>query len=259
MPSRVAALVLLAALVAGQDTYGGYTGRWAVVDATAYSPHDAVDSGHWSTRDRITATAKDWRHHPYGIAVPMAKDESGRRCVPLFVPYGTKLIIPRGFGYLDRFQSDDRVFEADDTGGRISQLTEAAVVRDGERAVPVVDLRFRSSADALRWAGPEGRRRLLVFVVEGQAEDPPPVVLPAPAPGLSAEQEQRWQAQTEQLCEAARFWEERARERIRVQQILDWVTSILLVILLVVAVVAAWRSTHKVVRRHRVRAWRAQR
>ena len=169
-------LILLVALILrchGQDVpdvYMGWVGKWVVVDATAYSPHDPHDGDHWSSQDHVTAAMRDWRINPYGIAVPMRADASGRRNVPAFVPYGTKIIIPRGYGYLDRLFPTDRIFEADDTGGRISTLTAQA--RDG---VPVIDLRFKESRDALRWAGPDGRRRLLVFVVHGPYVPPQPV------------------------------------------------------------------------------------
>lgn len=162
-------LVVLALWCHGQDTYQGHVGRWVIVDATAYTPHDVGDSHHWSTQDTHTASMRDWRHHPHGVAVPMGKDARGKRTEPLLVPYGTRMIIPRGYGYLDRLRANDRVFVADDTGGRISILTEQA--RDG---VPVIDLRFQSEQDAIRWAGPTGRRRLMVFIVEGEVPPPPP-------------------------------------------------------------------------------------
>lgn len=147
-------LCLLGVITAG-DTYAGYSGTWVVVRATAYSPHDEVDGHHWSSKDTITATGRDWRTHPYGIAV--ARNEQG---VP-WVPYGTKIIVPRGFGYLDNSKPDvkDRVFQVDDTGGALR-------TKSRKWNMTVIDLRYMDSPDAAKFGGLLGYKDIMVFVIQ---------------------------------------------------------------------------------------------
>lgn len=140
-------------LRAGQSVYMGFVGRWRKVTATAYSPHDPIDHDHWSSKDNITATGVDWREEPYGIAVPY---RSGR---PLFVPYGTRIIVPAETGYVSKTRSVDRIFVADDTGGGITRKTR----RSG---TVFIDLRFKTTAGAVKWVGPAGSRKIEVFIIE---------------------------------------------------------------------------------------------
>lgn len=136
--------------------YQGHKGRWVDVRATAYSPHDAVDSEYhatkgkwrWKTADGTT----DVRKVPYGVAVPRIDGEP-------WLPYGSRVIIPAGHGYVDRSRRQDRVFSVDDTGGRISQRTR----KDG---IIYLDLRWKHTESALQWAGPLGYRTLRIFVIE---------------------------------------------------------------------------------------------
>lgn len=133
-------------------------GRWLTVRATAYSPHDAIDgSYHASKGERwrwITADGRtDVRQKPYGIAVPRLV--GGR---PAW-PYGTRVLIPAGQGYLDQSQPNDRFFTVDDTGGAIRGKTENSGVLH-------IDLRFRSESSAKAFGGAKGWRELRVMVLE---------------------------------------------------------------------------------------------
>lgn len=133
-------------------------GRWITVRATAYSPHDAVDGSYHATKGErwrwITADARtDVRTTPYGIAVPRL---AGGR--PAW-PYGTRVLIPSGQGYLDSTRADDRVFTVDDTGGAIHGKTDRSGVLH-------IDLRFRSESSARQFAGAKGWREMRVFVLE---------------------------------------------------------------------------------------------
>lgn len=135
-------------------------GYWLDVRATAYSPHDAVDGHYRATKGawlHITADGRtDVRSTPYGIAVPRVNRNG--RLAPL-LPYGTRIIIPTGYGYLDRSRPDARTFTVDDTGGGIT-------IKTRKQGIPYVDLRFKSSASAQAWAGPQGYRCIRVFVLE---------------------------------------------------------------------------------------------
>ena len=133
-------------------------GRWVTVRATAYSPHDAGDGIYHETKGErwrwITADGRtDVRETPYGIAVPRL---AGGR--PAW-PYGTRVLIPAGQGYLDKGRPEERIFTVDDTGGGIRGKTE----RSGALHI---DLRFRSEASALAFAGPKGWRQMRVLVLE---------------------------------------------------------------------------------------------
>lgn len=144
-------------LGAGEE-YAGYEGRWVEVVATAYSPHDAVDGDYHATKgDRwryITADAKtDVRKVPYGIAVP----NFGLKNTPV-IPYGTKVIIPAGQGYLDGSRPTDRVFPVDDTGSGISRKT----LRTGKTHI---DLRYMHTEWALKWQ----TKAIKMFIITGPA------------------------------------------------------------------------------------------
>lgn len=132
-------------------------GRWISVRATAYSPHDAIDGEyHASKGDRwrwITADGRtDVRKRPYGVAVPRLH---GRRPA---LPFGTRMIIPAGQGYLDQSRPDERIFVVDDSGAAIRNKTLASGVLH-------LDLRYRSEAAARAFGGALGWRELQVFVL----------------------------------------------------------------------------------------------
>lgn len=133
-------------------------GRWLTVRATAYSPHDAVDGHYHATKGErwrwITADGRtDVRTKPYGIAVPRL---AGGR--PAW-PYGTRVLIPAGQGYLDQSMANERIFTVDDTGGAIRGKTERSGVLH-------IDLRFRSESSAKAFGGDAGWRELRVMVLE---------------------------------------------------------------------------------------------
>jgi len=134
-------------------------GRWLTVRATAYSPHDTIDGSYHATKGErwrwITADGRtDVRRNPYGIAVPRL---AGSR--PAW-PYGTRVLIPAGQGYLDQSQPDERIFAVDDSGGAIRGKTERSGVLH-------IDLRFRSESSARQFGGDLGWRELRVFVIDG--------------------------------------------------------------------------------------------
>jgi 3D (Asp-Asp-Asp) domain-containing protein len=133
-------------------------GRWLTVRATAYSPHDSLDGSYHATKGErwrwITADGQtDVRKQPYGIAVPRLT--AGR---PAW-PYGTRVLIPTGQGYLDQSRPDERLFTVDDTGGAIRGKTERSGVLH-------IDLRFRTESSARAFGGDAGWRELRVMVLE---------------------------------------------------------------------------------------------
>lgn len=133
-------------------------GRWLTVRATAYSPHDAIDGSYHATKGErwrwITADGRtDVRKQPYGIAVPRL---AGGR--PAW-PYGTRVLIPAGQGYLDQSEPVDRFFTVDDSGGAIRGRTESSGILH-------IDLRFRSESSAKAFGGAAGWRELRVMVLE---------------------------------------------------------------------------------------------
>lgn len=154
-----------------------HSGRWITVRATAYSPHDTLDGEYHASKGArwrwITADGRtDVREQPYGVAVPRL---DGRRPA---LPFGTRIIIPVGQGYLDQSRRDDRIFVVDDSGGAIRAKTIASGILH-------LDLRYRSEAAARTFGGALGWRELQVFVIadEPRAESiraPDPI----PAPGL---------------------------------------------------------------------------
>ena len=93
------------------------------------------------------------RTKPYGIAVPRL---AGGR--PAW-PYGTRVLIPAGQGYLDQSMANERIFTVDDTGGAIRGKTERSGVLH-------IDLRFRSESSAKAFGGDAGWRELRVMVLE---------------------------------------------------------------------------------------------
>ena len=134
-------------------------GRWLTVRATGYSPHDAIDGAYHASKGErwrwITADGRtDVREWPYGIAVPRL---AGGR--PAW-PYGTRVLIPAGQGYLDQSRTGERIFTVDDTGGAIRRRTD-------ESGILHLDLRFRSESGARAFGGDRGWRELRVFVLDG--------------------------------------------------------------------------------------------
>lgn len=162
-----ALLLLLAALAPAEDQLMGYTGHWVEAVATAYSPHDRLDAAYRATKGRdlhMTAgRVSDVRRVPYGVAAPQAVDG-------LSLPLRTRVIIPRGYGYLDRTPGHDadgpgRVFLVDDTGGAITARTRAT----GRMHL---DLRYRTESSALSF-NRTGHMDLRVFVITGLAPSEP--------------------------------------------------------------------------------------
>lgn len=97
---------------------------------TAYTPYDALDADHWSTKDFVTATNKDWRVYPYGVATD-----------PKALPFGTRVVIP---GYMDVSYPQES-WSVDDTGGRMRKNWR-------ERDIIHLDLRYQTQASAREWA-----------------------------------------------------------------------------------------------------------
>lgn len=118
--------------------------EWIEINATAYSPFDEIDAGYHKEHPSFnTADGTDWRKEPYGIAA----DSNS-------LPYGTKIYIPRGNGYLDESGPENRIFTVDDTG---------ATVRNNTRKTGQVfiDLRYKTPYSALRY----GRKSFYVYVI----------------------------------------------------------------------------------------------
>lgn len=130
-------------------------GRWITVIATAYSPKDAIDSHNKNCQDDFTASMNRLSTHPYGIAIPMAKNSEDRSCVPIIASYGQSIYIPIGYGYLDKSRRTNRVFEADDTGGKINTRTRVT-------GIPHIDLRFEDESSAKKF----GKKEILIFVYD---------------------------------------------------------------------------------------------
>lgn len=132
-------------------------GYWVRAVVTAYSPHDAIDSDYHLTKGKDrwhTAAMVDVRERPHGIAVP--HDGRGK---PL-IPYGSRIFIPQGNGYLDVSRSDNRWFPADDTGGAITRMTKAT-------GVIHLDLRYRTEYSALRF----GKQEIDVYILTSGSDD----------------------------------------------------------------------------------------
>lgn len=110
---------------------------WIRATVTGYSPHDAIDSGHASTRDTKTATMRDWRTHPYGIAAD-----------PRILPYGTHIQVP---GYLEKSEPNT-AWEVDDTGGGMR--------RSWRRGIVHIDVRFKTEHSARKF----GKKDISVLV-----------------------------------------------------------------------------------------------
>ena len=172
MLNLIAAMCFMAALAATDvlDTAEGrWEGHWIEVAATAYTPTNAIDSVYhaakgtrwrWILADGHTNAKRT----PYGVAVKLTQGGDGRWRPAL--PFGTRLYVPVGSGYLDRSRPESRVFPIDD--GSASSQYDAHV--DGRMHI---DLRWIDTGDAIRWSGDEGHRMLRVFVIERDAPLPP--------------------------------------------------------------------------------------
>jgi 3D (Asp-Asp-Asp) domain-containing protein len=128
-------------------------GHWVEVTATAYSPLDQFTRDDEGNPDRLTANQTSSIAHPYGIAVPRVRGSDGI-WRPLW-PYGTRVYVPAGHGYLDQSGPADRIFIADDTGGLITGNT----ARTGDVHI---DLRYRSVSSAERF----GSKRIWIYVLD---------------------------------------------------------------------------------------------
>lgn len=141
--------------------YMGFTGRWVQVCATAYTPTNAIDGAYhatkgayrWKTADGRT----DVRKIPYGIAVPQQRRSDNKK-IPEW-DFGTEIIIPAGYGYLDNIRKDERVFPVDDT-------SESSLFFHSKQGCLHIDVRFVDTRDAIKWAGPLGYRFISVFVID---------------------------------------------------------------------------------------------
>ncbi len=170
-------ILLLLALFLGVDSlstadeYLGHVGRWVTVEASAYTPTDVYTKDDQRNPGRKTATGADTRlrQNWYGVAAPQQRaGVPSWNCLPL----RSKVIIPRGQGYLDHdtnFQDDaQRTFPVDDTGGIITTRTK-------QTGRMHIDLRYRAGEE--QEARQFGRRRIRIFVIEGPA--PQREVVPA--------------------------------------------------------------------------------
>jgi 3D (Asp-Asp-Asp) domain-containing protein len=111
-----------------------WAGEWSAIEATltAYCPCQ-VCCGVRAVG--LTANGTDVVRQPYGIAAD-----------PTRIPYGTRLWIPIGVGYLDNQRPTDeqRQFTVDDTGGIIRRRTRAT-------GRIHLDVRFRQHGNAVRF------------------------------------------------------------------------------------------------------------
>ncbi len=140
--------------------YQGFAGRWVTVCATAYTPTNSIDGDYhatkgayrWKTADGRT----DVRRVPYGLAVPLQRRSDKK--IPVW-GFGTRVIIPTGYSYLDRSRSSERVFTVDDTSASKKYFYS-------KQGCLHVDMRFVDDADAFTWTGPLGYRFIKIFVIE---------------------------------------------------------------------------------------------
>ena len=104
---------------------------------TGYSPHDAIDSGHASTKDTKTSTMRDWRTHPYGLAAD-----------PRILPYGTYIQVPE---YLEKSEPNT-AWKVDDTGGSMRRSWRQGIIH--------IDVRFKTEHSARMF----GKKQMDVLV-----------------------------------------------------------------------------------------------
>ena len=133
--------------------YGPWIGYWQQARLSAYSPHDALDRDYHESKGKwrwITADGRtDVRRSPHGCAAPS------------HVPFGTRVFVPTGLGYLDRTLSGihQRVIRVDDRGGLIQ-----GQANDGQRLR--LDLRYRTEHSALAF----GVKDAWVFIITGDSK-----------------------------------------------------------------------------------------
>ena len=130
-------------------SYGPWNGYWKQARLSAYSPHDALDREYHETKGErwrwITADGKtDVRNRPHGIAAPSS------------IPFGARVFIPTGHGYLDasRPEAHQRCFDVDDRG---SAIEHGALSEDRLW----IDLRYRTEYSALAF----GVKDAWVFII----------------------------------------------------------------------------------------------
>lgn len=156
--ARLGAVVLALATIAlgaahAQEnqivTYGPWKGYWTQARLSAYSPHDALDREYHESKGAkwrwITADGKtDVRHRPHGVAAPRS------------LPFGTRVFIPTGHGYLDKSRpsAHERSFILDDRGSAI----ESGASTEGRLWL---DLRYRTEHSALAF----GVKDAWVFII----------------------------------------------------------------------------------------------
>lgn len=185
----LAAMAFMAVLAASEVlecAEGRWAGRWIEVAATAYTATNAIDSEyHASKGTRWRWVLADGRTNakrtPYGIAVKLTRGGDGKWRPVL--PFGTRVYVPTGYGYLDRSRAEERVFCVDD--GSASSRYDARI---GGRMH--VDMRWVDTADAIRWSGASGHQVMRVFVIERDLPRPetartwPPVIAEASMPAI---------------------------------------------------------------------------
>ena len=110
---------------------------WIKCTVTGYSPHDAIDSGHASTKDTKTSTMRDWRTHPYGLAAD-----------PRILPYGTYIQVPE---YLEKSEPNT-AWKVDDTGGSMRRSWRQGIIH--------IDVRFKTEHSARMF----GKKQMDVLV-----------------------------------------------------------------------------------------------
>jgi 3D (Asp-Asp-Asp) domain-containing protein len=133
------ALLLLGTVASCMQMAHGAEGRWLTVEATAYCPCDICCEG---SDDGITANGTSCESTPYGVAA--SPD----------LPFGTRVHIPLGAGYLDHSSPNERVWSVDDRGGALrTEWRRYGITR--------LDLRYRTHASAKAF----GRRLICVYVV----------------------------------------------------------------------------------------------
>jgi 3D (Asp-Asp-Asp) domain-containing protein len=147
--------VLLHAAATAQEiiTYGPWKGYWQQARLSAYSPHDALDKAYRETKGErwrwITADGRtDVRRQPHGIAAPGS------------LPFGTRIFIPQGLGFLDRSLSlpSARCLVVDDRGSAIQS-------GDVPEGIIRLDLRYRTEYSAINF----GIKDAWVFILTGDA------------------------------------------------------------------------------------------
>ncbi len=132
----------VAANAASVDTAPG--GRWVEAVLTAYSPLDDFTRDDVNNPQRLTATGAKTESVPYNVAAD-----------PRTLPFGSRIYIPTGLGYLDESRPSARSFIVDDTGSVVRRKTRRSGILH-------LDLRFKSVESAVMF----GTKKALVFIYE---------------------------------------------------------------------------------------------